>query len=377
MAIPYLTAFNSFKFRFWTFISMILLIMVHTYNLRITYLRPWTLPEEQLSFNTFFQYLISNGMTRFFVPMLFIISGYLWAMKEERPYLKRIKTRAVNLFLPYIIWSAFGLLLTYILELFPYTRQVLIQTHFLQVDSQRLLLHQYRWYEWIFRWIIVPIPYQLWFIRVLLFYNVIYPAIKYCVLHQRIRPIYFGVAFILWMASAGFLVFDGEGLLFFSIGIWIQKTDFNIEKPVKWLQPGPWSIVFIFVALLKTWLAFKGQPLLGNATYIVLLVLYKLVVFSGLVTAWYGCDAFVQFCAKRAWVTRITSFSFITYALHTPILFYLNASLLPLLKDVPDYRLMLYLLVPVFILIFCIATGAFLRRAVPKVYAILTGGRGM
>ncbi len=43
-----LSAFNSQKFRFWSFISMALLVFVHGYNLNQGYLQPWTIPGEPL-----------------------------------------------------------------------------------------------------------------------------------------------------------------------------------------------------------------------------------------------------------------------------------------------------------------------------------------
>ena len=165
--------------------------------------------------------------------------------------------------------------------------------------------------------------------------------------------------------------------MFFSLGIWMQKTGFNIESANKWWKPLPWFMVFIIAATIKTWLAFNGQPFLGNAVFPVLLMLHKLVVFSGLVAAWFGCDALVKRCMGYDWFVWLSGFSFIIYALHTPILFYVNQSLLPLLDHIDHYRILLFISLPIAVIIFCISTGALLRKVVPKFYSILTGGRGM
>jgi hypothetical protein len=45
------------------------------------------------------------------------------------------------------------------------------------------------------------------------------------------------LAVLLWLSTAGFVLVEGEGLLFFSFGIWIQKISFNIDEPNKWLLP--------------------------------------------------------------------------------------------------------------------------------------------
>jgi fucose 4-O-acetylase-like acetyltransferase len=372
-----LSTFSSQKFKFWSFVSMFLLVFVHAYNLQISYLQPWTVPGERMTFTTFTEYFLANGILRFRIPMLFIISGYLYALHDHKSYKERTHKRLRTLLLPYLIWSAFGLLLTYVLELFPYTKHIIEQTQFMQIDEHRTLLHQYKWYEWLGRWILIPVPYQLWFIRVLLMYNIAYPWLRHWVTNKKGRKIFFPIAILLWLATFGTPFFEGEGLLFFSLGIWMQKTNFNIESPNRWLKPVPWFIVFMVATITKTWLAFNGQPLLGNALYPVLALLHKLVVFSGLIAAWFGCDVWVKKCMSFQFFIWLSGFSFIIYALHTPLLFYVNASVMPLLEQYNHYRFLLFLILPIVLIVFCIITGALLRKIVPKFYSILTGGRGM
>ena len=63
---------------------------------------------------------------------------------------------------------------------------------------------------------------------------------------------------------------------------------FNIEIPNKWLRPLPWSIVFVAFAVAKTILAFNGLAIMGYRVFPVLHIMYKTVVFSGLVAIrWY------------------------------------------------------------------------------------------
>ncbi len=157
----------------------------------------------------------------------------------------------------------------------------------------------------------------------------------------------------------------------------MQKKDFNIESPNKWLKPFPWLIIFIITATVKTWLAFKGEALLGKNSFPVLLFTHKLVVFSGLVAAWFGCDALVKKFMNYNWFVWLSGFSFIIYALHTPILFYANAVLMQLLQHVANYRILIFITLPIAIIIFCISLGALLRKIAPKFYGILTGGRGL
>src|SRR5689334_19703316 len=114
-----LSSFNSQKFKFWLFVSMLLVVFIHSYNLGMRYLQPWTIVNERLTITAFTEYFLSNAFFRFIIPLLFIISGYLYAMKDDKPYKQRTNKRLRTLLVPYLIWSAAGLLLGYVLELFP------------------------------------------------------------------------------------------------------------------------------------------------------------------------------------------------------------------------------------------------------------------
>src|SRR4051812_15737204 len=116
----------SDKFRFWTFVSMFLLVFVHGYNLHERYLQPFTLPEEPMTLTAFTEYLLANGILRFRIPMRFAISGYLYALYDYRPYGELTKKRVRSLLTPYLIWSAFALALTYAFELKPTTRELIV-----------------------------------------------------------------------------------------------------------------------------------------------------------------------------------------------------------------------------------------------------------
>src|SRR3954471_15749994 len=115
--------FLSQKFRFYSFLSISLLLYVHGYNLNVAYLTPFSTVNEPLTFTTFIEYFLANGALRFRIPLLFIISGYIYALQDKKPYKERAKKRFVTLIIPFIIWSAVGLLITYLWQQFPTTAQ--------------------------------------------------------------------------------------------------------------------------------------------------------------------------------------------------------------------------------------------------------------
>ena len=372
-----LSDFVSSKFRFWSFISMVLLVFVHAYNLDIRYMQPWTVPGEPINFTSFLEYFLANGIFRFRIPMLFLISGYLYALHDQKPYKQRTKKRLRTLLAPYLIWSAIGLLLTYALESFPAGRNLVADSHIVQLDDTRLVLHDYHWYELLGRWILIPVPYQLWFIRVLLIYNIAYPAIRWCVINPVARWIFLSVAVLMWLGTMGFVLFEGEGLLFFSLGVWIQKTNFDIEIPGRWFRPRWWGIAFVLLAASKTFLAFLGQPYIGNGIYPLLTILHKTMILAGLISCWYGLDWIVKWSMQRRWFVWLSAFAFIIYAMHAPLVAYLIDPALTILAPLPGTQLLAFILLPVSIILLSVVTGALLRKLSPAIYGLLTGGRGL
>jgi hypothetical protein len=81
-----MSRFLSQKLRFFTFLCIALLVYVHGYNLKVAYLYPVSTVQEPLTITSFFEYLFANGLLRFRIPMLFMISGFLYAWYDTKPY---------------------------------------------------------------------------------------------------------------------------------------------------------------------------------------------------------------------------------------------------------------------------------------------------
>lgn len=363
-----LNTFLSQKIRFWSFISMVLLVFVHGYNLEQRYLQPFTIVGETLTFTSFFEYFTANGIFRFRIPMLFVISGYLFALGDTQAYKSRLITRARTLLLPYVLWSAFGLLLTWGLEQYTTT------TVFVRAANLSQPIMNYSWQDVLFRLFIYPIPFQLWFIRVLFFYNAAYPLMLKAV--STSPKIWFAVVGLLWIAPpGGAIVFESEGLLFFSLGIWLQKTQWNIDEPPQWLNVKFLTAAWIAAAAAKTILAFQGE--LNGWAFPTLLLLFRFVEFSGLLVAWFGMNWLVRWCMAQRWFVWSSGFSFMIYALHVPLVNYLLHPAFQQWGGLPMYRLILYFALPLALVGLSISVGAVLRRLAPPVYGVLTGGRGL
>lgn len=360
-------AFTSSKFKFFSFLAMVLLVYVHGYDLNERYLQPWSLVNEPLTFTTFVEYLLANGLFRFRIPILFIISGYLFALGDARPYGERVGKRVRTLLVPYVLWSAIGLAFTFVLEQSAAGAAVVREAHlqpFAGVPVRDLGLGR------TLLSLLVPTPFQLWFIRCLFVYNLAYPWIRAAVL--RAPRVTFSVFTLLWLATFGAFFIEGEGLLFFSLGVWLSKTGRDIDARPTWLRIGPAAVVWVALAVIKTWMAFQGDPRWGPA----MTLLHKAVVAGGMLVMWYGIDPAVRVLMRQRWFVWLTGFAFMIYALHVPLINYAMIWIFPKVSHVPHYRLWVFVLLPTVVTAFCVAVGAALRFATPRVYGVLTGGRG-
>lgn len=364
--------FVSQKFRFYSFISIALLLFVHGYNLKITYLLPFSLVSEKLTITTFTEYLFANGLLRFRLPMLFAISGYIYAMQDYKIYKERIKKRFTTLIIPFLIWSAVGLLLTYILQQFPLTAKAVYDSQLDQLKDNRPY-SEIGWLGIIKRWLWKPVSFQLWFIRSLFFYNLLYPLFRWAIINYP--HIWFSTMFLMWIFMFQFLFFEGQGMLFFSLGIWLYKYNYPIDKTPDWYSRYLSWLCFIGLCIIKTFMAFEFENY-TRLTIAVFLLLHVVSVSAGVIAIWYSGDLVVKWFMKRKWFLWILSFSFVIYGLHIPLLAYIMRLSYFFLDWLPYYRMVTYLMVPLFVLLLCIAAGALFRWLWPAGYKIATGGRG-
>lgn len=369
----------SQKFRFFTFVCIALLAYVHGYNMRDTYLNPFSTVDEPLTFTAFFEYLFANGLLRFRIPMLFMISGYLYAMYDHRSYGQQVKSRFRTLFVPYLLWSAFGLLLTFLLQQIPYTASVVLKANLDQLGDNRPYT-EIGWLGMMERWLFHPIAYQLWFLLTLFVFNLIYPAIKWLVV--KIPYIWLPLTFFYFLFLFNLPFIDSRGLFFFSAGVWIQKKNFSVEEQPKWFSLGLCLITFIGLSVIKTFMAFEMEPFdfrnaqRPNATAITLIMLHQFSIIAGILAMWFGADTIIQKVMKQEWFHKVSGFSFFIFGMHVPLLPYVMTWAMATFSFLPMHRLLLYLIVPLAVLMLCIWIAGLIRRFLPKAYLLLTGGRG-
>lgn len=364
--------FLSQKFKFYTFVCIALLLFVHGYNLQVSYLAPFSLVNEELTFTTFTEYFVANGLLRFRIPMLFLISGYIFAIQDKRPFGQRIKRRFLTLIVPYFIWGAVGLAVAYLWQQFPVTAEAVQRAALDQLGDNRPY-EEIGWGGVIKRWLVAPVSFQLWFIRSLFFYNLLYPVFRWGVTKYTIPS--FVILGFLWLRFFQIPLFEGQGMFFFAAGIWLQKTSYPIDRKPEWYSHFLSWAVFIGICVIKTFIAFEFDTLTPTIKW-ALMLLYACATVAGLLAVWFSLDDVVKWFMSKRWFQWTTNFSFFIYGLHIPLLSFVTQIFFIYLSGFQFHRLFTYLMAPTLVLLFCIGTAALFRAVAPPVYKIMTGGRG-
>jgi len=300
------------------------------------------------------------------------MSGYIFALQDKKPYFERIKKRVSTLIVPFLIWSAVGLAITYLWQQFPVTARAVREASLDQLGDNRPY-NEIGWEGILYRWLVRPVAFHLWFIRSLFIYNLLYPVIKWAV--TKYPAAWFVLIFLFWHTIFSFMFIEGQGFFFFSFGVWLNKSNYPIHRTPKWFSHYLSWLFFIGLSVIKTFMAFEIEP--DNAVKVyVLYALHDITIGAGVIAIWFGADPVVKYLMDKKWFEWASAFSFIIYALHVPLIQYTMRLAFIYWHNIPNYRLLTYIVVPAAILFFCIAMGALFRNLFPKAYRLATGGRG-
>lgn len=350
-----------------SFFCTLTVVWVHSFNLDDRYLWPGYKVFDGFDLNSFVQLFFANSLFRFAIPLFFLISGYLMAEREGKiSYEKMVGKRAKSLLIPYLAWSFVGLMITYWWESDPALNVFVESAHLRAFDNQSL--HTLNPIQWIQTWLLEPVSFQLWFLRTIFLYSVLYPILEKAL--GRIPIWIFSFLGINWLISSGFFIIEAEGLLFFSLGIFIQKKKISIQDfPV----PIPFYglvLLVIFLSLTKTSLAYFP----GDWTFPVSYLIHKLHQPLLLLVFWFGYDRLPK-CNPGAWFDQLSVTNFFIYGAHVPFVYYATDWFFSAFGRENSTRLMLFAALPIATILLAGLVGLFLKRFNPVVFKIFSGWR--
>lgn len=311
-----------------------------------------------------FKYFVSGIVAGIAVPTFFFISGFLFFRKTDYfnigVYVQKLKKRGRSLLIPYLFWNLVVILLFYLTQTF--LKGLL--------SGNNLLIADYTWQNWLQAFWDgnmgedMPINYPLWFIRDLIVVVVFSPIIYWGI--KRLQSLFILLLgalwlFNLWIDITGFSI---VAFFFFSYGAYwgINKKNF-VEIYNKLF---PYSLL-VYIILAVCNLLFREYDW---CSYI-----HKIGILIGL-------SMFVSltaFCLKKqVWKidTFLTSSSFFIYVYHGMPLALVIKFLVKMLHPQTNISfILIYITCPVIIIVLGLGIYKILTKYLPRLMAVITGGR--
>lgn len=334
------------KVTWFTFVFSLLVVWVHAYNAEL-YLGN----TNRMVWVSGLEHLIGEGLGQFAVPGFFMISSYLFYRNFSWERLKsKWCARAKSILLPYLLWNGIYYLGYVLASRLPGITEIVGKGEIaftLPAFAEALLFYTYNYVFWYL--------YQL--ILLILLAPLLYPILK--------RK-WLGVGFqlILWLLL-----------------IW------NVELPQLNLDALAYYSFAAYAALhARAWVEQGSGSRKQTAIGAMLLVLGGVCYWQGLRTAqpefFAACRLIV---VVGLWmvvseerlppVKDFMTHNFFLYATHFAFVRLINKAgtrVFPASETVP---ILLYLLMPGFVLVISSCLGAAVRRFSPVVWRILNGGR--
>lgn len=350
---------NSVKFRILSFIAMIMIIYLHSYNLAVKFNGADVFIER--NYNSFVQVFISDGITRIAVPLFAAISGFLFFYNFEpsvQAFLNKYKKRFKSLFIPYILWSAWGLLFFFILQTLPQSRRFFNSTLIENYGLDKLLVLLF--------W--DPLPYQLWFVRDLLILVLLSPII-YLIL-RYLKTVGVLLFFSIWLLDFSLLTLKPDTFFFFSVGAYLS---FNSQAFLQSKFHGLAKVAFVlYLGLLIIKTCFFQLNYIPSYTPFLL----KGAIVFGAFAAWYLYDLLLE---KRdisdSKFYKYSGYSFFLYAFHEPVLTLFKKGTLAIIGKSQSALFATYVVLPLIVIVLALVIGTILKKYMFSFYSLLTGGR--
>ena len=309
------------------------------------------------------QLFISDGIGRGAVPLFFLFAAYLQTKKDDR-YPVLLKKKAKSLLLPFVLWTAFyvftyGGIKLIVLQVLPQFVSHPDNTIF--TWSAADWFHKILGYR---KTTSTPdIAFQFWFLRDLIILTAISPILKFFI-RKYPASFLFALSFIYVIPLRAYFV-ETPALLYYSLGLYWGMYDIPLFEKIDkigWAE----SIIVFLLSFFITWRFFKP----GSTAYW-LMVLTACVILLKLS----GVIAVHDKVFKTA--SYLAVFSFFLFAAHTPAL--QSGLQIIWLRFFPmkNQFFCIFEYFGVNILTVLIGTGAgiVLRKAFPRFFGLITGGR--
>ena len=325
---------------------------------------------NQNAFGRWVQLFISGGIARCAVPLFFLFAAYLQARKNDS-YGVLIKKKARSLVVPYFLWI-------FIYFVYPVGLKMIVIKVSPELINHPEIDNGWNWsiLDWVHKVFgysakegadeLPGFVYQFWFIRDLVILTVISPVIKFFM--KKFSCGFFALVSILFVAPVNVFFVQTQALFFYTAGLYWGTFDFPLFEKIDRISWSEAFVLFLF-SFFSAWTFSDGS---GKTAMYWCAVLCACVLFLKL------SKVIVRSEKAFGILSYLSAFSFWLYAIHTPVLNEMLKKIwlkfLPMKN--PFFCLAEYFGVTVLTIAIGLALGILLKKICPKLFALLTGGRG-
>lgn len=305
--------------------------------------------------------VLSHGILKIAVPCFFLISGFLFfgGLEEWNTprWKEKIRRRCRTLLIPYLLWNIIAFVVGYLYGL------LRASVNGWALTSVTDALAQVGWINMFWGCTLgCPVDYPLWFLRDLIIFVAITPAVFWLVKKTKIPGLV-----VMFLAFWPCCSRDLEGLFYFCLGAWMRietKDPLDIFLKGKW-----WSYAISTILLVAIALTYREHHLVYE------FIKYAFVASGVCATFCFASMLLDNGLVKmRPWLAKA---SFFVYCSHAVLILHdiSNFIVLHLLPDTVAMACVGLFLRAALAIGICLGLYWLMERMTPRTLAILTGGR--
>lgn len=348
-----ISTYNSQKINVLSFIAIMMVLFIHAVFLEA---KEYTTSAYIQEFCAF------SGLSFVANPLFYCISGFLFflGVNHMKDCYPKISKRAWTLLVPYLIWNIIFVLWYVVLGVIPGV------SAYVNSDMTSELVNNGPFHA-LYQMFIVPAGFQLWYVRDLIIYVMLSPAIYLFIKHAKM----FGLLLLFVAGTFGLLHLPSEikiwGAFFFTLGGYIALHS-SLEVLQHKITPSIACVclcVYLFNAVIRPLdiISLKGTDIV--------------VELCGLIAIWRLYDIIVKY-EDSAIIRQLAewgNYSFFIYLFHEPTFNIIKKIGVKVLGVSEWSMILLYLLCPFVMCTTAIGVAKVLQKIIPRTYTILVGRR--
>lgn len=348
---------ESDRIQFIKLIFCVMVIFTHSYVSEIHFADS-VVVLEKYAWLEIMKFILSKIIVKCAVPGFLLISAVL-LYRKDFSWGENLKKKITTLVVPYLILNTFWIAFNYFIHEFKPLSMLF--------ESQQSQISQWGIIEWTDAYLGMkefPFVYPLWFLRDLFLLNLISKILKW-VIDKFPKMWLIFIIIVLFLNNIRLLAFRqfADDVVFFSLGYYIVKYDLHFRDldKINIRLAGLIYAILIVISYLT-----REMP-----------VYHFFLTFSNIVGILFFArcsDYFIhrKYKNKLLWTAK---YSFSIYLFHEMSLTSLRKIWFKIFSASIFFQEASYFILPLLIILFCIALSRIMEKFIPRFYGTLTGNR--